>query len=134
MNYEKLNSNIPSAKPLSPGIVLEIRGIGPVPSFKNAKRVAGLKRSAERTWQGNPTLITRPDIKARVQSFTNAIVSQLRSMCPTDGGGTIQECWKRFAIALLPRDDCWQDLEIGAVTTELVSEGQEGVRIVIERL
>lgn len=115
-------------------IVLEIRGLGPVPSFKNAKRVAGLRRTGNSSWQGNPTLITRPDIKARVKSFTNAIALRLRSLCPTDGSGTIQECWRRFATASLPRDDCWQDLEIGAVTTELVPEGQEGCRIVIERV
>lgn len=118
----------------SRGIALKIRGLGPIPSFKNRKRIGGLTRWPDGSWSGSPILVTRPDIKARKEEITSAIASQLRSMCPTGAGGTIQECWRRFAIASLPRDDCWQDMEIGAVTTELVPAGEEGCTITIERL
>ena len=115
-------------------IVIRVEGVGPIPSFKNTKRVAGLSHHGGQTWIGNPTLITRPDVKDRKDSITNVIASQLRSMCPTVAGATIQECWKQFVTRSLPRDDCWEDLEIGSVTTQLVTKGLEGCEIIIERV
>ncbi len=117
-------------------MVLTLKGLGPVPSFKNAKRIAGLKRSktSKTTWYGSPTLITRSDVKQWLRSAVSAIASQLCSESQTRGFGTTQECLKQFVTASLPQDDGWQDLEIGSVRTEIVEPGLEGAVITIERL
>lgn len=120
--------------PLSEKIVVRVFGVGPIPSFKNHHRIAGLKKQSDGQWLGKPKTIVRSDIRDRKQSIINAIASQLRSIAPIVEGQTIQECWKQFVTRYVPRDDCWEDLEIGGVTTELCAKGQEGATIVIERI
>ena len=124
----------PPANTRSDIILIRVSGVGPIPSFKNHHRIAGLKKQSDGQWLGRPKTIVRSDIKERKQSIINAIASQLRSIAPIVEGLTIQECWKRFVTRSLPRDDCWEDLEIGKVTTEICVPGQEGCTIIIEKL
>lgn len=126
-------ANGSASKPLE-RISLIIRGLGPVRSFKNRKRVAGLRRDPQRpnVWHGCPTLITRPDVKEWMRQAVKSIASQLSSAFPTGAAGITPECSKRSAMSWLPPDDCWEDLEIGSVTTVLVEPGEEGADITIE--
>lgn len=122
------NNESPVTRPLR----LSIRGLGPVPSFKNGKCIGGLMRQPDGTWKGNPTLRTKPESKKWMDQAVNAIASMLSSESATRGFGTTPECLKRFATCLLPLDDGWQDLEIGSVKTILVEKGEEGCDIILE--
>jgi hypothetical protein len=103
-------------------VTLEIMNLGPVASFKNAKRICGNR------------LITRPDVKSWMTKATQSFVSQLVSLCRTKEGGTTTECCQRFLTVSLPLDDCWTEVEIGTVKTFLCLPGQEGAIITIQRL
>lgn len=126
MNGSETNS--PVTRPLA----LKIRGLGPVPSFKNGKCIGGLKRQPDGTWRGNPTLRTKPESKKWMDRAVKLLESLLCSESATRGFGTTPACLKRFATLLLPPDDCFADLEIGSVKTILVPKGEEGCDIIIE--
>lgn len=115
-------------------LLLKIRGLGPTPSFKNMKRISGLKRQSDGTWKGNPTLRTKPEGKLWMDRAIKLLESMLYSESATRGFGTTPACLKRFVMCLLPRDDRWEDLEIGSVKTILVPEGEEGVDIIVEAI
>lgn len=126
MNGSK--NDLPVTRPL----LLKIRGLGPVPSFKNSKSIGGLRRQKDGTWKGNPTLRTKPESKLWMDRAIRVLESMLFSESATRGFGTTRACLKRFAMLLLPPDDCWEDLEIGSVKTILVEPGEEGVDLLIE--
>ena len=125
-------SPMPASQP-SAAIVLTIQGT--VPSFKNRKRIGGLTRWGPDLWKGTPTLITRPDVKRRMDQLTRDIASALNSESVTAGAGTTTG-WslRSWIVSSLPADDCWTEIEIGSVRTVLVPKGQEGATVTIERL
>jgi hypothetical protein len=106
-------------------IRIYIQGLGPVPSFKNKKRIVLNKAT------GKPFLATESKTKRWMKEAVKSIASQLRSTCQIKEGGTTPECLKRFAMQSLPLDDNWQELEIGHVHTKLVPKGLEGAHISI---
>jgi len=104
-------------------IVLQIRGCGNIVSFKNSKMIA------------RGRLITDPEKQKRMESYTQAIVSQLSSEFQTIGAGISTECSLPSWIAsCMPLDDSrhWVP-SIGVVSME-VQEGEEGCDIIIQKL
>lgn len=107
-------------------LVLRIRGIGNLTSFKNRKRAI---RS------GNSTrLITEPKIKARQEALKAAILSALRLASATGAGETSMASRPASLTLSLPQDDCWTQVPELIVTGELVAPGEEGCDITITRL
>lgn len=131
MNSNSSNENIPSVSLSRLGILtFRIRGLGPVPSFKNSKCIFR-RRDQKRT----PFIATNPKSKQWMERAIKLIASQLYSMCETNESEITPECLRRFVTSSLPHDDCWQALEIGSVQTVLVDRDDEvGANIVIERL
>jgi hypothetical protein len=114
--------------PLSDEIRIFIQGQGPVPSFKNKKRIVTNPKT------GRPFLATEYQTKKWMTGVISNIESQLRSLCQIKEGGITPECLRRFAMRSLPQDDTWRALQIGSVRTKLVPKGLEGAVIVIEKV
>ena len=108
-------------------LVLEIRGLGPVPSLKNSKRMV-----IQRGGKAKP--ITSPKVKKWMNQTVASIASQLFSAIPTGAGGTQTAHFLLSWTALLPRDDCWTVIPELVVKSQLCEPGQEGATITIERL
>lgn len=104
-------------------IILELRGSGHVPSFKNNKMIA------------RGRIITNPKRQKWMETCIRSIVSQLRSLCRTIVGETMTEQHQRsWTASSLPEDDCWQWIpELHIIATKC-EKGQEGAIITIERL
>lgn len=104
-------------------IALEIKNQGPVPSFKNAKRIFGSK------------LVTRKDVKKWMAQCTQSFESQLFCATVIGEGATLTAQLQRSSIASsLPHDDSWDwipQLEVRAV---LCNKGEEGATVTIEKL
>jgi len=102
---------------------LVVRGMGPVPSFKNAKRIMG------------KNLVTQPKIKRWMTKCIQGFVSQFCSAYPTIVEGMQTEPFPRSWIAsFLPLDDSWQWIpEISVKVIQDVKE-YEGATITIERI
>jgi len=142
----------PTEKAVSiPRITLQLSGLGPVPSFKNAKRsfawidtkfrppetmmhrgALWLKKSSVKL-MARP--MTEPEVKAWMDRATDLFERQLRSALATSGAGMQTAACPRSLIAtLLPLDDCWTSFPEQRVKCELCAPGQEGAEIVIEPL
>lgn len=123
----KSSADIPTpAPPLLRGIfgplTLKIRGTHP-PSFKNRKRIAGNR------------LITRPDIKARMDQLARDFESQLSSAYQTAVAATLTGFSPHYWMhCVMPADDSLNDIPTGGWTTVLVPKGEEGVDITITPL
>lgn len=103
-------------------IKVEFKG-GHIPSFKNAKRMAGKK------------LITDPDVKARKLAIEESFLWQLHSAIQTYEQEMRTGLSRRALIALLlPEDDCWTCIPETQTSCCLVDPGEEGVMISITRL
>lgn len=120
------------ASPPFEKIVLTVRQV--VCSFKNRKRIAGLRRLPNGDWRGAPTLITRPDVKRRMIEIERELESELRSTFQTAESGTTTECSQRSLTVSLPQSDDWREIEIGSVKTVLCKPGEERAVITIEKL
>ena len=114
--------NSPCPNPQWPEIRLVVRGLGAVISFKNTKMLTKGK------------LITDPKKQEWMRRCVQSFVSQFISLCQTDDSGIYPECLKQYAIASLPLDDNWQELEIGRASCALTEKGNEGATIIIERI
>lgn len=108
-------------------LVLEIRGLGPVPSLKNSKRTV-IQAS------GKTKPITSTKVKKWMQTAVAHIVSQCLSDTPIIVAGTQTEHLQASWTALLPRDDCWTVIPELVVTSQLCAPGEEGATITIERI
>jgi len=103
-----------------------------IPSIKNCKmwittvRGRPLKR---------PMLISKPEYQEWREKAVAALESQLLSACLITGEGT-QQALSRLSVicSQLPADDSVSDLPQGSWTVELVSPGNEGAIITLERL
>lgn len=101
---------------------LELR-LGPVPSFKNRKRIAGKR------------LVTDRRVKRWMQAAISSLESQLLCAFRTSALTTPTVAPLPFWIASsLPKDDCWRYVRELTVKTDLCEPGQEGVTITIEPL
>ena len=122
--------NLPSASPTpaspsSAPTALQIRGLSHVPSFKNSKLLL---------WR-QKRIITKPEYQHWMDAATRSIESQLRSALATSGIGTTTGLTALWPIAsLLPLDDSRKWIPEHCVRTRLVSRGDEGADILIERI
>lgn len=108
-------------------LVLEIRGLGPVPSLKNSKRMVIQKG-------GKAKPITNPKVKKWMNQAAALIASQCRFGTQTGAGVMVMAPLQAYWIALLPRDDCWTVIPELVVTSQLCEPGEEGATITIERI
>lgn len=127
MNLEG-DSQTPAPAPSS-AIKLVVRGIGPVPSFKNNKR-AILDRNT-----GKMRTLTKPKTKRWMNQCIAQLESQLLGAYPIKEGETAGEWAKRLRTVLLPlQDDSWKHMLPGDQNVRMVEPGQEGAEITIEKL
>lgn len=104
-----------------------------IPSFKNAK-VWIMKLPNGKSLR-RPLLITSPEFQDWKTKAVLSLESQLLSLSVTECGAT-QPAPSRllWILSLLPADDSVNDLPEGSWTVKRVNPGEEGARIVIERL
>lgn len=108
--------------PTSP-VVLEVKGLHHVPSFKNKKRICGQR------------LITNPAVQRWMEACIRSFVLQLRSVAQTAGDATSTGWQRRYLTAsLLPYDDSHQWIPKLVVTVEQVDRGNEGATLTISRI
>jgi len=108
-------------------IVLQIRGLSEVPSFKNQKQIVKMG--------GKVALITKPERRKWMDRAALSIAFQLSSELATRGIGTSTAPPPLSLIAsLMPLDDSRKWIPELCVSTLLVSKGEEGADIVIERI
>lgn len=151
MNSCEQGELLPTPKPDNylPKVTIELRGLGPILSFKNQKRIlAWLDKSLKRMeyragefWIAKKSikiltaLITKPDHQVWMERVISRIESQLRSALAITGGETQTDASQRSLIASsVPLDDCWTAFREVVIKSELCDPGSEGATIVIERL
>lgn len=111
---------MPSSGPTA--LILCVKGLGHVPSFKNGKMLA------------RGRLITGPKKQKWMEACIESFVSQLRFLSQTKEGATLTDALQQFLTASLPQDDCWQnvpELHLKVVPDE---KGHEGAVITIDPL
>jgi hypothetical protein len=133
----------------SPQVIIELRGQGPIPSFKNKKRVlawldkAGMKVEFRNGhyWVRKDTikiktgLITLPEHQTWMDNAISRIESKLRSFFRTIGVTIQTAASARSLIAsCVPCDDCWTSFREVVVKSELCERGHEGATIRITKL
>lgn len=125
-----LNDFQKPAKPQSPGtVVLTIRGVGHIPSFKNAKRAILDKNT------GRMRTLTQGKIKKRMDALEDAIVFALFSWFQTSGDATQRACWKpSLTHSFGPSDDSILEIPCGEWDVRYVAPGEEGVEITIQEI
>lgn len=101
----------------TPRLVLQVRGLGHVPSLKNS--MFAIVQREKREWK-----------RRCVQSF----VSQLRSHIATCATAIPTTPLPPCSTAWLPRNDTWKDIPQFSVTCVKVEPGEEGATIEIEVL
>jgi hypothetical protein len=110
-----------NSQSMSP-VVLTIRGLGHVPSFKNSKMVA------------RGRLITDPKKQRWMEAATLSMLSQLRSESVTRGTAILTGERALYSTAsFTPLDDCSKWIVKLCVSTQCVSKGEEGAEIIITR-
>jgi hypothetical protein len=115
-------SHSPARAPSGP-IVLEVRGLGPVPAFKNSKLLTRGK------------IITKPEYKQWMERCVQAFAFQLFSAIRAcDAGTSTEQPALCLIVSLLPEDDCWTILPELHVRAERCPKGEEGATITIERI
>ncbi len=106
-------------------VTLTVRGLGHVPSFKNSKMIL---------WR-QKRIMTKPEVQQWMEAVTESFASQLRSEFQTRGIAITTGLSALSQIASsLPLDDSRKWMPTHSVNTLLVSKGQEGADVLIERL
>lgn len=122
MNTNSADS-YPTPAPAPSRVTLTVRGMGPVPAYKNSKLLCRGK------------LITKPEYKKWMEQCIRRFECQLTSSIATGDGEMETEEQRRSRIASsVPADDCWTAMAWGHIRGHLVPKGQEGATITIERL
>lgn len=103
-------------------MVLEVH-CGPIPSFKNAKRIKGKR------------LVLDRDVAKRKASLTRAFESALRLWSQTAVSETGTTCSPQSLIrSSMPLDDSLNWIPEASFNIQMVPKGREGVTLVIEKL
>lgn len=111
-----------------PKITLAVRHMGHVPSFKNNKRSIRLKN-------GSSMPVTDKKTKKWMQKCIESFESQLFCDTLITGVGTLTGPFLPSLIAwYLPQDDSRQWIPELHIYAEQVKPGEEGAKIIIERL
>lgn len=104
-------------------VVLVVRGLGPVPSFKNNKMIA------------RGRLITNPKRQEWMKRCVDSFVSQL--LCVTriyDAGTATEHCPHCLIASSLPADDCWSIVPQITISAIKANPDMAGATITIEKL
>lgn len=110
-------------------LTLKVQGVGHIPSFKNAKRVATNRKT------NKSFLRTREDIKSWMGECIKSFESQLDSAIPTIDAGIQMAPSRRSLIASsVPLDDSRQHVAEIHIYTEDCLPGEEGATIEITPL
>ena len=110
-------------------IAIVIQGLGPVPSYKNHKRIFRNQKT------GRPIFATKPEVKQWMERAIASFVSQLYGLFPMIEGETLGECQKRLQTSsLVPLDDSLAWMIPGEQRVQKVKKGEEGCIILIEKL
>lgn len=120
-----MNSPKSSPNPVTPSpapVVLRVRGIGNLTSFKNRKRIAG------------KNLITEPSVKRRQIALRDVIVCEYTRALATVVAETLMVSQPVSSMPLFLPDDCWTVVPELIVTGQLVPKGDEGCDVTIELL
>jgi Fe-S-cluster formation regulator IscX/YfhJ len=116
----------PSWLSISPtAVVIRIEGIGPVPSFKNRKRISGDR------------LVTAKRVKEWMQNAERIIALQLLSAFPTTDPATVTAASLRsWIVSSTPEDDSRAFLTAccSLFTERLVSREEAGACLFIDRI
>jgi hypothetical protein len=106
-------------------ITLTVQNVGHVPSFKNSKMILWKQRR----------IMTKPENQHWMESVVRSFVSQLSSEFQTRGIEITTAHTALLRIALsLPLDDSRKWIPEFSVRTQIVSIGNEGADILIERI
>lgn len=104
---------------------LSIRNLGHIPSFKNSKLILWSQKR----------VMTKPEYQEIMEKMILSFESQLRSEFQTRGIAITTGPSALSQIAsLLPLDDSFKWMPAHSVNTLLVSKGEEGCDVRIERL
>lgn len=116
-----------------PILTLEIKGLGPVVSFKNSKVLIAKGKGGRPL--PRPMLVTKAEYKRQMQKIVESFVSQLLCASQTMPSGTGTARWRRSLIVLsLPADDSLNDVPEIHLNVEYVDKGEEGALIQIQRI
>lgn len=108
-------------------IELAVRNRGPVPSFKNKKRIARLK--------GKPALITKPEVREWMDEVIRDFESQLFSATQIAGGETLMAPPPpSLIVSSLPLDDSRDWISELLIVDADVAPGDEGAHITIQEI
>lgn len=117
-----------SKNPDIDSLLIHIRGLGHVPSFKNSKQIT-------RPRGKKAGLVTKPEYQKIKEAITQSIVSNLLSVfLITDAGTPMGQSRLSLIVSAMPEDDSRQWLEQGRWECQTVAPGEEGADILIERL
>lgn len=104
-----------------------------IPSYKNSKH--WITKLPNGRPLRRPILITSPEFQEWMEKVSLSLESQCISACATGSGGIQVVRSKLFSmLSRLPEDDSVNDLQEIRVIVERVAPGEEGAKIVIERL
>lgn len=110
-------------------IVLSVKNQGPVPTFKNNKRVAINQHN------GKSFIMTDQKTKDWMKECIRSFELQLFCATRIGGGATLTAPLPHSSIAsLLPLDDSWTWCPEINIRAELCEKGCEGATITIERI
>ncbi len=109
-------------------VVLKVRGLGHIPSFKNKKQVAKRRN-------GPLFIMTRPEFQVWMERCVDSFESQLRSAYQTLEGGTLMaRSLPSWIACVVPSNDSVLHIIEEHIKVEWVEPGEEGAVITIERL
>jgi hypothetical protein len=105
-------------------IRIEIKNLGPIPSFKNRKRVAGKR------------IVTDPEVQHWMELCTQSIMLQLNSeyLRQVKGKMRITKPLPVWIAENMPLDDSISWIPNLTITTTVVPEGQEGATITYTKI
>jgi hypothetical protein len=119
-----MNASTPAQR-----VVLRVRGLGHVPSFKNHKRAILDSKS------GKMRTLTEPSIKQRMAQLEDALLCALYSLCLTGANEMDSGCRKRLQTFLCGLyDDSIAEIPRSSSEAVRVENGLEGLDVTIIRL
>lgn len=103
-------------------LVIDIKGVGHVPAFKNKKIICGKR------------LITAPKARKWMELAQKLMYSQLKSKFQTIEGATSTVPWQQYAMSSWPPDDNCKVISEIHVTVKKVPKGDEGATIYLQKI
>jgi hypothetical protein len=119
--------------PENPSVVVSLRGLGHVPSFKNSKMIIPVWRIGKNGQKYRcPTLIAKPERQKWMKAAIQLMTSQLQSESRTAVAGTSTAiCLQSLTAWSKQFDDSHQWMPRILIQVKTVDKGQEGADITI---